>query len=109
MDYRLTSSTRPGLNVVKGAGVAGRVATKVGMVLVASTAQGGIEYGIDKGREDVDNGEITFGTPTEEARKVTSYMPGVNILFDAGRAAAGENVEANDFVQGVTTTAAWTL
>lgn len=94
--------------MVKGAGIAGRIATKAGAILTAGAVQGGVEYGIDKGREDID-GEITFDTPLEEVRKVTSYIPGVNILFDAGRAVAGEDVDAADFVQGATTTAAWTV
>ena len=99
---------RPGLNVAKGVGVAGRIATKAGMIVAAGAAQGGVEYGIDKGRQDID-GEITFDTPLEEVRKVTSYIPGANLLFDAGRAAAGEDVDAAEIVQGAMTTAAWTV
>jgi hypothetical protein len=72
--------------------------------------QGGIEYGIDKGRDMVNDGKMNFDSDTyKEGRKVVSYIPGVNLIYDGAGRAAGHQVEDSELAESGITTAGWLL
>ena len=76
-------------------------------MLVAAAAQGAIEYGIGKGRQEVEQGKITFGNGWDEARGAVAYVPGVNLVFDGARAVAGEKVMISEVVESALGTVSW--
>jgi hypothetical protein len=68
----------------------------------ASAAQGAVEYGIDKGRQMVEEGQISYDdSPANEARKAISYVPGVNLAFDALSLAADDSVTMEESQQDI--------
>jgi len=85
-----------------------KVATKAAVIVGAGTAQGAVEYGIDHARQKLNNdgeAESKSKSPLEEANKIISYIPGVNVGYVLVRKAVDPNLEEDAFRDQITQTA----